>query len=288
MGDKQFLRIDDEGYRLLLPAENTLIKPMRTWMSAFPVFNKHHSMREDEYRGMYELERSLWWYQGMREITASLLSNNLNGRNNTRVLDVGCGTGFSMKWLREQLKTEAVFGVDLFYEAAELWKLNDIHTAAVGSIEALPFPNSEFDLVTCFDVIYQLSNETAAQAVKEIARVLKPGGFFYIREPAYEWMRGSHDIVVATKHRFTRGRLKSLLTAHGLTVDRTTYANTLLFPLAVPHRFLSRVTGSEESDVKPVHPLLNRLFLSTLKLEARMMKSISLPFGLSVIALARK
>jgi SAM-dependent methyltransferase len=245
-------------------------------------------MREDEYRGMYELERSLWWYQGMREITASVLRDKLSGRKSLRLLDVGCGTGFSMKWLRERLKTESVFGVDLFYEAAKLWKLNDIHTAIVSSIEALPFPDEEFDLVTCFDVIYQLSKEDAAQAIKEIARVLKPGGFIYIREPAYEWMRGSHDIVVATKHRFTRGRLKSLLTAQGLTVDRATYANTLLFPLAVPHRFLSRVTGSKESDVKPVHPLLNRLFLSALKLEARLMKSISLPFGLSVIALARK
>ena len=245
-------------------------------------------MREDEYRGMYELERSLWWYQGMREITASLLREKLNGTKSLRLLDVGCGTGFSMKWLREQLNTEAVFGVDLFYEAAELWKLNNIHTAAVSSIEALPFPDSEFDLVTCFDVIYQLSIKDATQAVKEIARVLKPGGFFYIREPAYEWMRGSHDIVVATKHRFTRRRLKNLLTAQGFTIKRATYANTLLFPLAVPHRFLSRMTRSEESDVKPVHPFLNRLFLSAMKLEAIMMKHLSLPFGLSVIALARK
>jgi SAM-dependent methyltransferase len=245
-------------------------------------------MREDEYRGMYELERSLWWYQGMREITASLLREKLNGKKSLRLLDVGCGTGFSMKWLREQLNTEAVFGIDLFYEAAQLWKLNEIHTAAVGSIEALPFSDDEFDLVTCFDVIYQLSKEEAAQAIKEITRVLKPGGFFYIREPAYEWMRGSHDIVVATKHRFTRGRLKSLLTAQGLTVDRATYVNTMLFPLAVPHRFLSRITGSEESDVKPVYPLLNRLFYSALKMEAGMVKHLSLPFGLSVIALARK
>ena len=246
------------------------------------------SMREDEYRGMYELERTLWWYQGMREITASLLSNNLNGKNNLRVLDVGCGTGYSMKWLRERFKSAEVFGIDLFYEAAELWKLNDIHTAVVGSIEALPFPDEEFNLVTCFDVIYQLSEEDAQKAVKEMSRVLAPEGYLYIREPAYEWMRGSHDIVVATKHRFTRGRLKKLLMAQGFTIERATYANTLLFPLAVPHRFLSRITGSEESDVKPVHPLMNHLFFSALKLEASLIKHLSFPFGLSVIALARK
>ncbi len=237
---------------------------------------------------MYELERTLWWYQGMREITASLLRKNLNGNKPLRLLDVGCGTGFSMKWLREQFTTAEVFGVDLFYEAAELWKLNDIHTAAVASINALPFADNTFDLVTCFDVIYQLSQAAAAQAVNEIARVLTPDGFLYIREPAYQWMRGSHDIVVATKHRFTRGRLKHLLTAQGLTIDRATYANTLLFPLAVPHRFLSRLTGSEESDVKPVHPLMNKLFFSALKLESGIVKHLSLPFGLSVIALARK
>ncbi len=245
-------------------------------------------MRDDEYQGMFELERTLWWYQGMRDITASLLDKNLNGKKECRLLDIGCGTGFSMRWLRERFNTQEVFGVDLFYQAAALWETNNIHTASIASADALPFAAESFDLVTCFDVIYQLSEADAAKAVSEMLSVLAPGGFLYIREPAYEWMRGSHDIVVATKHRFTKSRLKALLAKQGFKIKKATYANTLLFPLAVPHRFLSRLTGSEESDVKAVHPLMNKTFAVALKMESALLKHLSFPFGLSVIVLAQK
>jgi SAM-dependent methyltransferase len=224
----------------------------------------------------------------MRDITAALLDKNLNGKKRLRILDIGCGTGFSMKWLRERFNTSEVFGVDLFYQAAQLWEANDIHTASIASVDALPFAAESFDLVTCFDVIYQLSKADAAKAASEMLRVLSTGGLVYIREPAYDWMRGSHDIVVATKHRFTKTRLKNLFSAQGGKIKKATYANTLLFPLAVPHRFLSRLTGSEESDVKPVHPLMNRAFVAALKTEAGLVKHLSFPFGLSVIVLAQK
>ncbi|MBI3654364.1 MAG: class I SAM-dependent methyltransferase [Acidobacteria bacterium] len=237
---------------------------------------------------MFDLEQSLWWYQGMREITASLLDENLQRKNNLRILDVGCGTGYAMTWLRRRFPTAEVFGVDRFYQAAALWRLHEIHTAAVASAEALPFAADEFDLLTCFDVIYQLSKADATQAASEFFRVLKQGGLLYIREPAYEWMRGSHDIVVATKHRFTRPRLQDLLAAQGFQIRRATYANTLLFPLAMPHRLLSRLQKSEASDVQPVHPLMNKLFAATLKWEARWLSRLSFPFGLSVIMVAEK
>lgn len=245
-------------------------------------------MRDDEYRAMFELEQSLWWYQGMREITASQLDENLQKKIGLRMLDVGCGTGYSMSWLRQRFKSHEVFGVDLFYQAAELWRLNDIHTAAIASADALPFAADEFDLVTCFDVIYQLSKEDAAKAAAEFFRVLHKSGTLFIREPAYEWMRGSHDKVVATKHRFTRTRLKDLLISQGFKIKRATYANSLLFPIAMPHRFLSRLKGGDESDVKPVHPLMNKTFATALKFEAQMLRHFSFPFGLSVIILAEK
>jgi ubiquinone/menaquinone biosynthesis C-methylase UbiE len=245
-------------------------------------------MRDDEYRAMFELEQTLWWYQGMREITASLLDKNLKKNSGLQILDVGCGTGYSMSWLRQRFQSPEVFGIDLFYQAAELWRLNDIHTATIASADALPFASGEFDLVTCFDVIYQLSKEDAKRAAAEFFRVLKSGGMLFIREPAYEWMRGSHDKVVATKHRFTRSRLREVLVSQGFKIKRATYANSLLFPAAMPHRFLSRLKGGEESDVKPVHPLMNKTFAAALKLEARLLARLSFPFGLSVIILAEK
>lgn len=237
---------------------------------------------------MFELEERLWWYVGMRAISESLLGPHLEARADLRMLDVGCGTGFSLTWFRERLRAKAAVGIDLSPNAASLWKLRRLDSAAIASARQLPFAAGEFNLVTCFDVIYQFDDQGSRDAVGEMVRVLRPGGLLLIREPAYNWMRGSHDIAVATDHRFTRSRLLEILHSKGLATRRATYANTLLFGLAIPHRLLSRVKGGDDSDVKPVSPWLNRLFRAALYLEARLLARLSFPFGLSVVILAQK
>ena len=245
-------------------------------------------MREDEYRAMYDLEDHMWWYVGMRAITGTLLDRELAGRERLWVLDIGCGTGYALNWLRRRYAVERAYGVDLSPHAAALWRLGDIDTVALASGDRLPFGAREFDLLTCFDVIYQLDDEGARRAVSEMHRVLKPGGVLFIREPAYEWMRGGHDVAVATRHRYTRGELKRLLESVGFETRRATYANSLLFWAAVPHRLLSRLKGSGESDVKPASPLLNRVFGGALNIESKLVRRLAFPFGLSVIVVARK
>jgi SAM-dependent methyltransferase len=245
-------------------------------------------MREDEYRAMYDLEDQLWWYVGMRAITASLLDKEMAGRAGLRLLDVGCGTGYSLNWLRGRYAVERAYGVDMSPHAAALWRLRDLDTVALASADQLPFEAGAFDLVTVFDVIYQLDEEGALRAASEVHRVLRPGGVLFIREPAYEWMRGGHDVAVATRHRYTRGELKRLLESAGFVIERATYANSLLFWAAAPHRFLSRLRGSGESDVKPASPWMNRLFGGALGIESKVVRRAAFPFGLSVIVVARK
>ncbi|HXG66333.1 MAG TPA: methyltransferase domain-containing protein [Blastocatellia bacterium] len=245
-------------------------------------------MRSEEYRAMFDLEDRLWWYQGMRAVTASILTGSLRETESLRLLDVGCGTGFSLTWLRERFTTCEAFGVDVSPHAAAFWRQRELDTAAVASATALPFAAGAFDLVTCFDVIYQLTPEGANAAAAETFRVLRPGGFLFIREPAYEWLRGKHDIAVGTHHRYTLAELRRLLSRHGFVARRATYANTLLFGAAVPHRLLSRLKGGTGSDVKPVPEWMNRAMVAALRLEARLLARLTFPFGLSAIVLAQK
>jgi SAM-dependent methyltransferase len=245
-------------------------------------------MRHEEYRAMFNLEDRLWWYQGMRAVTAAILNRHLPGGPSTRVLDIGCGTGYSLKWLRQELGTQSAFGVDLSRDASVFWNETGLLNGAIASAQRVPLASNLFDLVTCFDVIYQLTGTEAEAAVDEIHRLLKPGGILFIREPAYEWLRAGHDIAVGGRHRYTLREMMRLLTARGFALKQATYANTLLFWAAVPHRLISKWTGSDESDVKPVGRWLNAALAAILKLEARLVRYISLPFGLSVIAVAEK
>jgi len=245
-------------------------------------------MRDDEYRRIFDSEERFWWYEGMRAVTASFLDGRLKSNPGVRLLDVGCGTGYSIAWLRKHLHASQAFGIDSSPQAAELWHLRRIDTAGLASADRLPFGDGEFDLVTCFDVIYQLDEKSAREAVCEMSRVLKPGGLLFIREPAYEWMRGSHDLVIGTRHRYTLTELRRMLCDCGFQLVRSTYANTLLFWVAAFHRMLSRLRGKSESDVQPVPDWINRSLLKALRLEAVLLRRIPFPFGLSVIALAQK
>lgn len=245
-------------------------------------------MRPEEYQAMFDLEEHLWWYAGMREITMAVLENSLRGRHDLRLLDVGCGTGYSLRWLAGRLNAALAFGVDASPSAAKFWKLRGLETACIGSACALPLGSNSFDVATCFDVIYQFSREDAESAVSEVRRVLKPGGYFLIREPAYDWMRGGHDVAVSTRHRFTLAELRQLLSGSGFSLKKATYANTLLLWAAIPHRLFSRITGGGESDVQPVPEWRNKILAKALRIEARMLRNLAFPFGLSAILLAEK
>ena len=128
-----------------------------------------------------------------------------------------------------------------------------------------------------------------SERLQECLRVLKPGGMLYVRTPAFQALYGGHDVTLHTRHRYTGVELANKLGLAGLEVLQTTYANTILFPIAAARRMLAKLTHSEgESDVRAVPGPLNAALTAIFSLEASILPRTSLPFGLSAIAIARK
>nr|MBP9945230.1 hypothetical protein [Vicinamibacteria bacterium] len=127
-----------------------------------------------------------------------------------------------------------------------------------------------------------------AQAVRELARVLKPGGLMLLKAPALKILWGAHDEAVHSRHRYTRGEMEALVRGAGLTLVRSTYANSLLFPVLLSRRFLDRLLDRHGSDVALLPPVLERLFGGLLSVEAGLVGWFNLPIGASVFAVARK
>ncbi|MFE6921015.1 bifunctional 2-polyprenyl-6-hydroxyphenol methylase/3-demethylubiquinol 3-O-methyltransferase UbiG [Nocardia sp. NPDC057663] len=102
------------------------------------------------------------------------------GWQDVRVLDVGCAGGYTTEFLDN--RGAKVTGIDVSAKlidaaekhAAESGRAIDYH---VGAAESLPFPDATFDAVTCVDVLEHV--QSPAAAVREIHRVLKPGGRFF-------------------------------------------------------------------------------------------------------------
>ncbi|MGI9144967.1 MAG: class I SAM-dependent methyltransferase [Chloroflexota bacterium] len=246
-------------------------------------------MEREQYAIMARREERHWWYAGMRRVALASLGQALNGRRGLRILDAGCGTGGTTVELR---RFGEVVGVDLAWEALEPARGRGLHALARASIERLPFAAGTFDAATSFEVVYHLGVASDTSALKEVHRVLKPGGFFVLRVPAHDWLRGEHDRLVHTRHRYSRVEVLTKLRQAGFVVDRLTWANSLLFAPAVAKRLLERVNGKDlavaEPDLwqppRPMNAVLERL----VGMEALAIpRGMSLPFGLSLLAVAR-
>jgi SAM-dependent methyltransferase len=244
-------------------------------------------MEAEEYRTMFAVEDRHWWYVGMQAITVALIAGLYPHRTNLRILDAGCGTGAVMGYLAP---FGAVAGCDLSALALQFCRQRGLRQLNLAPVSHLPFGRECFDLVTSFDVLYHRAVGDYGQAVGEFNRVLKPGGRLLLRLPAYDWLRGHHDQVIHTARRFTTAEVGRTLAAQGFLVEKLSYANTLLFPLALAKRLVERVRPADGtgSDVQPNPPWQDRLLARFLFAEAKWLAHHNLPFGLTVIAIGKK
>lgn len=244
-------------------------------------------MEHAEYEMMYRAEDHHWWYSGMRAITMAVLDRHVGRGHGLSILDAGCGTGACMQYLAPY---GTVAGIDLASEAVDFCRQRGLERLARASIVELPFADAAFDLVTSFDVMSACTPDLADTALREFARVLRPGGRLLLRLPAYQWLYGRHDELVHTRHRFSRGEIARRLRQHGFAVEHTSYANCLLFPLAALKRLKDRLLPPRQarSDVSVSGGRLGSLFGWLLRAEAPWVRRVGLPFGLTVLALARK
>ena len=146
-------------------------------MSTGKTARKAHSV---EYFGEY---RDFWWNLDFLK----LMSERLSFNQVQTVLDVGCGVGHWGQLLARVLpKSVQLTGVDReessLDQARERVKTQELSAQYLyGDVTALPFVDNTFDMVTCQTVLIHLKNPQAG--LKEMLRVLKPGGLLLVTEP---------------------------------------------------------------------------------------------------------
>ena len=241
-------------------------------------------MQFDDYRDLAELEDSMWYFHALNQ--RMLLPLAQLAKQEASILDAGCGTGGLIKALQQHDPRWKITGLDYSPVACDFARQRTTVPIKEGSIEALPFECMQFDAVVSADVICQIDD--GSRALREFARVLKPGGILVINVAAYEWMRSYHDAQMDTRHRFRRSELAGLLQKAGFEVTISSYANLLIFPLIIARRKIF-VPANPSSDVKPYPPLIEAFCGSMAALEyGALSRGINLPAGNSVFIAARK
>lgn len=245
-------------------------------------------MDKEEYRLMYDLEETHWWYVGMRKIYFNLLNKFYKKNTNLSILDVGCGTGL----LLEYFKVYGMpVGVDISCEALYFSQQRDKKRILRASVMDLPFLDNSFDLVSASGLIYHLQVKGDILALKECYRVLKENSRIILSAPAYNFLKSRHDKACHTSRRYTKRELKAKMEKAGFKIEKITYANTVLFPLIALIRLaqkMDRRKNMASSDIAPTPAFANGILKFILAIEAKLIKKINFPFGLSILCVARK
>ena len=244
-------------------------------------------MERAEYERMHAVEDRMWWYRGLRILAAELLVGTLEGTAVAGpVLDAGCGTGGMLGRLGAQVVGHPTIGLEYDPIAAALAVAKTGRPVTVGSVTRMPLGAGGLAAYLSLDVLCHAGVDPVA-AIGEAHRCLAPGAIAVFNLPAYRWLLSAHDKRVHNVRRFTRGQAHALLAGHGFRVLKSTYWNTLLFPLMLLHRLIE--SDDAESDVRDFSRWQDAFFSAALGLErAVIRKGMSLPFGGSLMLVAAR
>ncbi len=148
----------------------------------------------------------------------------------------------------------------------------------------MPLAADAFDAVVCVTVLCHRSIVEPAAVVRELARVVRPGGVLCLWEPGVKRLHRAHDRVTHTGRRFSRRELAGFVTAAGLTLERSTGAYSFLVPAAAAKSLVER--GEVASDLDRHAGGLRGVLGGLASAERRLLRRVDLPFGLSSAVVA--
>ncbi|NCF74084.1 MAG: methyltransferase domain-containing protein [Gammaproteobacteria bacterium] len=246
-------------------------------------------MHEALFSQMRELEDKHWWFLGRRRIVEAVIGR-LRLKPGTRILDAGCGTGGNLPMLQQ---FGQVTGAEYDPQAAEIARKRQVaEIIQAGLPDELPFEKDQFHLVTLLDVLEHIDDDHASLVA--LGQLIRPGGYLVLTVPAYKFLWGEHDIEHHHKRRYRAAELRSQLQNAGMQLQWLSYYNSWLFPFVAAVRLLRKLkpltkersaVGRElELPPAPINWFLKSLFAS----ERHWLGKVPVPFGVSLIAVARK
>ena len=233
---------------------------------------------------MAELDQHHWWFLARRRILEILIDRIVQLPKKARILEVGCGTGHNLSMLKRFGKVEAS-ELDPSARALASKRLRgQVKEAKLPDLSM--FERDAYDLVALLDVLEHVPDDLGS--LRAILKRLKPGGALLLTVPANPWMWSAHDVAHHHFRRYTRKQLEELFSKAGLEVQLLSYFNTLLYPLVAAARIIGKMTRKDTADDQLPGDVVNGVLGRIFGLEAGMIGRVSMPFGVSLLAIVRR
>lgn len=212
-------------------------------------------------------------------------------QNRSTVIDLGAGSGFGAAVISELATCDALEPSPYFANAIR----NNSAARTVFEDSIPPVSSHDFDIydaAVMMDVLEHLENED--DALCWVRSILKsPESILVVTVPAYNWLFSSHDRAVHHFRRYTRKTLVRALSESGFKVEKVSYFVTLLFPLALIARLASEISQRvmmlpPKKASSSVPYVFEKLFTGICRWERQVLTKTTLPFGLSLVAVASR
>jgi SAM-dependent methyltransferase len=251
-------------------------------------------LNKQEYQAMFEVEDQLWWYKILHKKVIDNILIKFETTKEISILDAGCGTGGLLLNL-QKAGFNNIFGFDFNQNAVDFTNSRGFKVMQqdITKLEGMYLPNT-FDVIICNDVLYQFEENEIIAIIKNLAFFLKSNGIIISNNNAFEVFRGTHDIAVGSKKRFTKTDFKSYIENQNLQISFSTYWSFLLSPIILSVRLIQKLQlklgliniEKITSDLAMPSVLLNKIFFNIVKIEEKV--SNYFPFGSSLFLVLEK
>jgi SAM-dependent methyltransferase len=251
------------------------------------------------YESLVVAEERHVWFRARNQLIATLAGQVVQPFGvGYRVLEVGCGSGYVLRALKQVCAGGTVIGMDLFEDGLRNARARLPNTALVrGDILQPPF-SARFQLIGLFDVLEHLDDDM--RVLRAIRELLTEDGVLMVTVPAGAALWSYADVVAKHVRRYELAGLETKLRQAGFVVEYASPFMATLYPVlwagrrvasfrdrrsaADPER--SKELFDDELNINPVAGLTLGWFL---KQELRWLRRRRrLPFGSSLIAIARR
>ena len=240
-----------------------------------------------------QAEAEHFWFQGFRSFLIPVIADLAHGRRNLTLIDCGCGTGNNLSLL-------SPYGSAFGFDVRSGWagrrggagEAGGVHRRFVrADVVRIPFAANTFDIAPSFDLLQCIEADSAG--VREMARVVRPGGAVVLTLAALDILRGDHPEAWGEVRRYTSSMARELVEQAGLRVERVSFLFASLFPLMLAVRVSQRLSRPfrelrDDTDIRVPSMPVNAMLTSLVRAEAALAQYVPMPIGSSILVVAKK